>query len=374
VQQPAVVVNRVLIRVEWATALFEIGAERDALDQVRRALGAVRAVEETDGVPPLWLLGAQACGDVLGFVLDAFEEPVPAPFERLSLAAHLARLADRRTALVAADDVEVLPLMDGLLALGLLRKGLRSEALATAHRLSQPGSSSSGARTFPSWVRAQVLTAAEPEAAVAAHREYARLVAGLRWRSREGVLAAARSAIAGELLSVDHARLARDVLLDPLTGLSNRRCFDDWLASEVSEERSAAVLLIDLDGFKAVNDVHGHAVGDETLRRVGLLVDQHVRPGDLALRLGGDEFAVVLEHQDHPPEMLRRTARDRAEALREAVRRTDWERVAPGLRIAVSVGVAAARLGPETPGGADALYREADADLYVDKAARAVGT
>jgi len=46
----------------------------------------------------------------------------------------------------------------------------------------------------------------------------------------------------------------------------------------------------------------------------------------------------------------------------------------PGLRIAVSVGVAAARLGPETPGGADALYREADADLYVDKAARAVGT
>jgi diguanylate cyclase (GGDEF)-like protein len=223
-------------------------------------------------------------------------------------------------------------------------------------------------------VRAQVLTAAEPEAAVAAHREYARLVAGLRWRSREGVLAAARSAIAGELLSVDHARLARDVLLDPLTGLSNRRCFDDWLAGEVSEERSAAVLLIDLDGFKAVNDVHGHAVGDETLRRVGLLVDQHVRPGDLALRLGGDEFAVVLEHQDHPPEMLRRTARDRAEALREAVRRTDWERVAPGLRIAVSVGVAAARLGPETPGGADALYREADADLYVDKAARAVGT
>lgn len=374
VQQPAVVVNRVLIRVEWATALFEIGAERDALDQVRRALGAVRAVEETDGVPPLWLLGAQACGDVLGFVLDAFEEPVPAPFERLSLAAHLARLADRRTALVAADDVEVLPLMDGLLALGLLRKGLRSEALATAHRLSQPGSSSSGARTFPSWVRAQVLTAAEPEAAVAAHREYARLVAGLRWRSREGVLAAARSAIAGELLSVDHARLARDVLLDPLTGLSNRRCFDDWLAGEASEERSAAVLLIDLDGFKAVNDVHGHAVGDETLRRVGLLVDQHVRPGDLALRLGGDEFAVVLEHQDHPPEMLRRTARDRAEALREAVRRTDWERVAPGLRVAVSVGVAAARLGPEAPGGADALYREADADLYVDKAARAVGT
>ena len=373
VQQPAVVVNRVLIRVEWTTALFEIGEEREALDQARRALDAVRAAEGTEGVPPLWMLGAKACGDVLGFVLDAFGEPVHAHSERLSLAAHLARLADRRRALVAADDIEVLPLMDGLLALGLLRKGLRSEALATAQLLSQPGSSSSGACTFPSWVRAQVLTAVDPEPAVAAHLEYGQLIAGLRWRSREGVLAAARSTIAGELLSVEHARLSRDVLLDPLTGLSNRRCFDDWLAREPAEERSTAVLLIDLDDFKTVNDIHGHAVGDEVLRRIGLLVNQHVRPGDMALRLGGDEFAVVLEHEEPGAAALRRAASDRARALRDAVDFTDWQRIAPGLRIAVSVGFAAATLGPRTPGGADALYREADADLYVNKATRAVG-
>jgi diguanylate cyclase (GGDEF)-like protein len=373
VQEPAVVVNRVLIRVEWASALFEIGEEPNALDQARRALSAVRAAEETEGVPPLWLMGAQACGDVLGFVLDAFDEPRLPHLERLSVVDHLARLAERRRALIAAHDVEVLPLMDGLLGLGLLRKGLRSEALATVHLLSEPGSSSSGARTFPSWVRAQILTAADPEPAVAAHIEYGRLVAGLRWRSRQGVLAAAQSAIAAELMGVEHARLSRDVLLDPLTGLSNRRCFDGWLARGSSEERSAAVLLLDLDDFKTVNDVHGHAVGDEALRRVGLLVSQHVRPGDMALRLGGDEFAVVLEHDELEPSTLRRTAIDRARALREAVDRTDWARVAPGLRITVSVGVATAKLGPEAPGGADALYRAADADLYVDKAAHAVG-
>ncbi|QNN51848.1 GGDEF domain-containing protein [Nocardioides mesophilus] len=222
-------------------------------------------------------------------------------------------------------------------------------------------------------MRAQILTPVEPEPAVVAHREYGRLVAEHRWRSREGVLAAARSATAGARLSVEHARLTRDVLLDPLTGLSNRRCFDDWLVSGAARERSAAVLLIDLDGFKAVNDAHGHAVGDEALRQVALLLNQHVRPGDLALRLDGDEFAVVLEHDEQDPVTLRRTAQDRARTLREAVRLTDWARVAQGLEITMSVGVAAATLGPQAPGGADALYREADADLYLEKRARTAG-
>jgi diguanylate cyclase len=99
-----------------------------------------------------------------------------------------------------------------------------------------------------------------------------------------------------------------------------------------------------------------------------------VRPGDLALRLGGDEFAVVLRPGQQDPATLRRSAREQATALREAVDRTDWERVAPGLRISVSVGVAAARVGPGMTRGADALYREADADLYVDKASPAKGT
>jgi diguanylate cyclase (GGDEF)-like protein len=121
-----------------------------------------------------------------------------------------------------------------------------------------------------------------------------------------------------------------------------------------------------------VNDVHGHAIGDEVLRRIGRVVDQHVRPEDLALRLGGDEFAVVLEVDQPESTTLRRTAHVRAQALRAAVAVTDWEEISPGLRIAVSVGVAVSTIGPKWPGGADALYRQADADLYVGKAARSV--
>jgi diguanylate cyclase (GGDEF)-like protein len=371
VQQAAVMVNRVLLRVEWATALFEVGEERAGLAQARRALGAVRPAEGTDAVPSLWLLGAQTCGDVVAFVLDAFGEPLPPHLERHSLDDHLSRLADRRRALVSAGDIEALPLLDGLLALGLLRGGGRAQAMAVVPLLTAPGSLSSGARTFPSWVRAQVLTGPEPDSAVTAHLEYGRMVSELRWRSRDGVLTAARAAIAGARLSVEHAHLSRDVLLDPLTGLSNRRRFDDWLVTEPADDRSAAVLLIDVDDFKAVNDVHGHAVGDEVLRRIGQLVDQHVRPEDFALRLGGDEFAVVLE-LDQPESTLRRTAHVRAQALRAAVAVTDWEEISPGLRIAVSVGVAVSMIGPKWPGGADALYRQADADLYVGKAARSV--
>jgi diguanylate cyclase (GGDEF)-like protein len=193
-------------------------------------------------------------------------------------------------------------------------------------------------------------------------------MASLRWQSRSGVLAAARATIAGERLSVEHARLSRDVLLDPLTGLSNRRSFDDWLARVPVGEHSAAMLLIDLDGFKGVNDVHGHAVGDEVLRRIGSLINEHVRPGDTALRLGGDEFVVILETDKAEPATLHRTARIRAQALREAVELTDWAHVSPGLRIAVSVGVAATTLGRGATGDPDALYRAADADLYANKA------
>jgi diguanylate cyclase (GGDEF)-like protein len=368
VQQPAVTVNQVLIRVEWTTALFEIGEARQAVQQARRALDAVRSAEKTERVPALWLLGAQACGDVLRFVIDAFDEPLRSHLTRLSAGARLARLADCRDALAAAGDIEVLPLMDGLMGVALLRMGLRTDALAVADQLSEPSSSSSGARAFPSWVRAQILTPANPEAAVAAHLQYGKLIASLRWQSRSGMLAAARSTIAGERLSVEHARLSRDVLLDPLTGLSNRRCFDDWLARVPVREHSAAMLLLDLDGFKSVNDAHGHAIGDEVLRRIGSLINEHVRPGDTALRLGGDEFVVILENDKAEPATLHRTASIRAKALREAVEVTDWSRVSPGLQIAISVGVAATTLGRGDAGDPDALYRAADADLYANKA------
>jgi diguanylate cyclase (GGDEF)-like protein/PAS domain S-box-containing protein len=90
---------------------------------------------------------------------------------------------------------------------------------------------------------------------------------------------------------------------DPLTGLRNRRLFEHDLRLQVGRcqrygER-AALIVIDLDGFKQVNDRHGHKVGDDALRAVARTLARRLRTTDLLARLGGDEFAVLLPHMDH---------------------------------------------------------------------------
>ena len=93
-------------------------------------------------------------------------------------------------------------------------------------------------------------------------------------------------------------------LHDPLTGLPNRRQFDEAVAAAVAAPPRAgashAVLLLDLNGFKRVNDVYGHAAGDEVLIRVGARLGGAVRDGDLVARLGGDEFGVLSRHVPGP--------------------------------------------------------------------------
>jgi len=87
---------------------------------------------------------------------------------------------------------------------------------------------------------------------------------------------------------------------DPLTGLRNRRLFMQDLRLQVARSRrygeTAALLVIDLDDFKSVNDTHGHTVGDEVLRSVARALTRRLRETDLVARLGGDEFAVILPH------------------------------------------------------------------------------
>jgi diguanylate cyclase (GGDEF)-like protein len=82
---------------------------------------------------------------------------------------------------------------------------------------------------------------------------------------------------------------------DPLTDLANRRAFEDELVSVTStQDGAAAVLMIDVDEFKAVNDERGHHEGDQLLRAIAHAITATVRPGDVAARVGGDEFAVLL--------------------------------------------------------------------------------
>jgi diguanylate cyclase (GGDEF)-like protein/PAS domain S-box-containing protein len=89
---------------------------------------------------------------------------------------------------------------------------------------------------------------------------------------------------------------------DPLTGLRNRRLFEHDLKLQVGRcqryDEQAALVAIDLDGFKQVNDLHGHKAGDEALKAVARMLTRRLRATDLLARLGGDEFAVLLPHMD----------------------------------------------------------------------------
>lgn len=97
-----------------------------------------------------------------------------------------------------------------------------------------------------------------------------------------------------------HARIAhayrRLAFEDPLTGAPNRRAFDEKITQLGDTGAEAMLLMIDLDGFKQVNDCFGHAVGDRVLQQVARRIDRELGPGDFTARLGGDEFAVLLPH------------------------------------------------------------------------------
>jgi diguanylate cyclase (GGDEF)-like protein len=358
--------SRMIIRLEWATALLEQDDEAAALVQLRRAAEAVDTATTVPGLPRLWQLDIQACRAMLTLLLDdrAADER-SADIDR-----QLAELAQFSSQLAALDDVEMLPLLNAMVALVLLRLGRSSQARAAVEQMAAPGSTSSGARSFPAWVRARVLADLAPDDATKAYSEYGVFVSKLRWDARQAVLAAAQARISFERLRLENVRLARDASLDPLTGLQNRRSFDHWLTASLPYERRSALLLIDLDDFKEVNDLHGHAVGDDVLRMVARAIAHHVRAGDLAIRLGGDEFAVVLEERpsSRPDDSeLLAGALERARALADAIAAVDWSQVAPGLRVEASIGVAVGRLGAYDVEGADTLYRQADAALYAAK-------
>ena len=96
------------------------------------------------------------------------------------------------------------------------------------------------------------------------------------------------------------AELAARAEIDPLTEILNRRGFERELKRSLAHAKrygtSAALVYLDLDGFKPINDRHGHAAGDAVLKAVAMVLARHVRASDVVARLGGDEFAVLLWH------------------------------------------------------------------------------
>jgi diguanylate cyclase (GGDEF)-like protein len=170
-------------------------------------------------------------------------------------------------------------------------------------------------------------------------------------------------ALGGALL--DNARLFERVrhmaVSDPLTGLANYRRLLDVLENETERTdrtgRPFAVLLLDLDGLKTINDSYGHLVGSRAICRLADILRIHCRAIDTAARYGGDEFALVL------PESQEDEARRVADRIREVMTNDDEPP-----RLSASIGISVYRGDGER---IEKLLSEADQDLYTEKAKRA---
>jgi len=160
------------------------------------------------------------------------------------------------------------------------------------------------------------------------------------------------------------SRLHDLALRDPLTGLFNRRHLHHALAASLAEcQRTGqplAVLMIDIDHFKQVNDTHGHPAGDAMLQALAQLLQAHCRTGDLTTRMGGEEFLMVLENTGLE------LACERAQTMRAAFEALEVVHGATALRATLSCGLAAfPGHGDEAP----ALIQAADQALYAAKVA-----
>ena len=168
--------------------------------------------------------------------------------------------------------------------------------------------------------------------------------------------------ISVELRYRDQLRLLAEN--DALTGLHNRRRFERDLSDQIGRARRygehAALLIMDVDKFKQINDTHGHKTGDRALKEIAAALKQRLRDTDTISRIGGDEFAVLLPYAEA----------NQAETMTNDLRRVIGERTIETLATAkptpLSVSIGAALIIPETE-SAEAVFAEADRAMYRDK-------
>jgi len=281
----------------------------------------------------------------------------PGPETRARLLAALGPTSDviRRADLGAAETASLLVLQD---------------RYATELRRTVDSGDPSGALAGPALAEMQLLLGESSSRALteldlaAAHQRT--VVRQMSWRAPTALLFAFvvlalcwRLLVAFGTRALARAQVSEQLAMrDPLTGLANRRSFEKELAAQLAQpDPDSAVLMLDLDGFKAINDTWGHEVGDKVLTTVADRLLATVRDSDLVARIGGDEFA-VLARPAHQAEVLK-------ERLAEAVARP-MPVSGVLLHPSVSVGWAA------VPAGAarSDVLREADIRLYDVKRSR----
>lgn len=170
-----------------------------------------------------------------------------------------------------------------------------------------------------------------------------------------------------EALSQRNVELQHEAQTDALTGLANRGTFDHTLLRRLddnsviaSETHTLGVLMVDLDHFKAVNDTHGHAVGDEVLRSIGAILDRQTRGEDMSARYGGEEFVILLaQANDFEISVV-------GERLRANIEEAEIE-LPGGALLPVTASVGGALLGEVAADSAEKLMARADQRLYKSK-------
>jgi diguanylate cyclase len=220
--------------------------------------------------------------------------------------------------------------------------------------------------------------------AVAVWKRLAREALQALWREREGRFSALQNRLRLRELSEETERIGRDVLVDPLTSLGNRRMLTQGLGRAGAH---MSVVFLDVDRFKEINDTFSHDVGDQVLLRIATILRQQCRADDVVIRYGGDEFVVLVAggipldglgvdglgvdglgvdgvvHDGKGPDGADAEGADVvAERLHAAVRAARWDDIAHGLTVTVSVG--AAHVAP-----ASTALARADAALYAAKRA-----
>ncbi|GAA0480818.1 diguanylate cyclase [Paractinoplanes deccanensis] len=335
-KRPMWLINLAELHLHWALELYQVGQAALAESHTAQAEEyATRAAAEVSGpAADVWrsyALLAAACAKA-----DRHDPAAAA----LEIADHQARLqAYGMSALIVA-------FCQPFHAVALRRTGRPGEALRLIeHAVATLPGDAGVLITSATHHTHALLLAGRGSADAKAGLAYGATLAAALWQQRQRTLHSFTTMKSLDLLRRSHEQAARAADLDALTGIANRRAFDE--AVRRTQDGDVAVLMIDTDKFKQINDTAGHDAGDAALRAIAAALTAHVRDEDLVARLGGDEFAVLLP------------GLDAATAYEMGRRMVDAVRALPDCPATLSVGVAG---GPAVD--LQQIVRRADAAMY----------
>ena len=342
--------NLAELYLRWADELERATPDESAADEVERLRGlghrfAREAVDAAEQDGPPGLLASCRATELCSRPRADAAASVSELREAYASPDHLPNHGGRAT-------------IGAALARTLWRIGARDEAIAVAREAVELSAAATdwhvGAHI--QWLLVEMLAEAGLPGGTAG-RDYGYLLSRVLWQQRLSTLQGARAALDVQRLHHDNRVARRAAREDALTGVGNRRALDDALAHERrlgDDHQPTSLVVVDLNEFKAVNDRHGHVVGDEVLRAVADAVRSVARAEDVVARLGGDEFVVLARGTD---EEAGRVLADRvAAAIAELEVAVPDGRIRP----AASVGV---RTTDREIGLAD-LLEAADAAMY----------